>query len=64
MKRPLIFQQISGQYADAEEMVKARDGACPMGRMGTAWDIAKAPLFLAPDEAPTSPASALRSTVA
>ena len=41
------FQQISGQYAGIKEMVKARDAACPMGRMGTARDIAKAALFLA-----------------
>lgn len=51
MSTPLIFQQISGQYRNAEEMVKARDAACPMGRMGTAWDVAKAALFLASDEA-------------
>jgi NAD(P)-dependent dehydrogenase (short-subunit alcohol dehydrogenase family) len=51
MNTPLIFQQISGQYANAEEMVKARDAACPMGRMGTAWDVAKAALFLASDDA-------------
>ncbi|MDP4022979.1 glucose 1-dehydrogenase [Methylobacterium sp. NEAU 140] len=51
MNTPLIHQQISGQYADAEEMVRARDAACPTGRMGTAWDIAKAALFLASDEA-------------
>lgn len=51
MNTPLIFQQISGQYANAEEMVKAHDAACPMGRMGTAWDIAKAALFLASDDA-------------
>ena len=51
MNTPLIFQQISGQYENAEEMVKARDAACPMGRMGTAWDIAKAALFLASDDA-------------
>jgi NAD(P)-dependent dehydrogenase (short-subunit alcohol dehydrogenase family) len=51
MNTPLIFQQISGQYATAEEMVAARDAACPMGRMGTAWDIAHAALFLASDEA-------------
>src|SRR3954466_14481836 len=25
--------------------------ACPMGRMGTAWDVAKAALFLASDDA-------------
>jgi NAD(P)-dependent dehydrogenase (short-subunit alcohol dehydrogenase family) len=51
MNTPLIHQQISGQYADAGEMVRARDAACPMGRMGTAWDVARAALFLASDEA-------------
>ena len=51
MNTPLIYQQISGQYADAAAMVAARDAACPTGRMGTAWDIAKAALFLASDEA-------------
>ncbi|MFE1598415.1 SDR family NAD(P)-dependent oxidoreductase [Methylobacterium sp. ID0610] len=51
MNTPLIFRQIAGQYADAEEMVRARDAACPMGRMGTAWDVANAALFLASDEA-------------
>ena len=51
MNTPLIHQQISGQYKDADEMVRARDAACPMGRMGTAWDIARAALFLASDEA-------------
>ena len=51
MNTPLIYQQISGQYADAAAMAKARDEACPMGRMGTGWDIAKAAVFLASDEA-------------
>ena len=51
MNTPLIFQQISGQYATPEEMVAARDAACPSGKMGTAWDIAHAALFLASDEA-------------
>lgn len=51
MNTPLIHQQISGQYADAAAMVKARNEACPMGRMGTAWDIASAAVFLASDEA-------------
>jgi NAD(P)-dependent dehydrogenase (short-subunit alcohol dehydrogenase family) len=51
MNTPLIHQQISGQYTDAEDMVRARDAACPMGRMGTAWDVARAALFLASDDA-------------
>jgi NAD(P)-dependent dehydrogenase (short-subunit alcohol dehydrogenase family) len=51
MNTPLIFQQISDQYANAAEMVAARDAACPTGRMGTAWDVAHAALFLASDEA-------------
>ena len=34
MNTPLIFQPISGQYENAEEMVKARDAACPMGADG------------------------------
>jgi NAD(P)-dependent dehydrogenase (short-subunit alcohol dehydrogenase family) len=51
MNTPLIHQQISGQYKDPDDMVRARDAACPMGRMGTAWDVAQAALFLASDEA-------------
>jgi NAD(P)-dependent dehydrogenase (short-subunit alcohol dehydrogenase family) len=50
MNTPLIYQQISGQYAEADAMVKARDAACPTGKMGTAWDVAKAALFLASDD--------------
>jgi len=48
---PLIYRQISGQYASVEEMVKARNAAVPVGRMGTAWDVANAAVFLASDEA-------------
>jgi NAD(P)-dependent dehydrogenase (short-subunit alcohol dehydrogenase family) len=48
MDTPLIYQQISGQYATPEEMVQARHEATPMGRMGTGWDAA---VFLASDEA-------------
>jgi NAD(P)-dependent dehydrogenase (short-subunit alcohol dehydrogenase family) len=47
---PLIYRQIAGQYESPEAMVKARDAACPMGRMGTPWEIANAALFLASDE--------------
>jgi len=51
MNTPMIHQQIAGQYADAGDMVRARDAACPMGRMGTGWDVAHAAVFLASDEA-------------
>ena len=48
---PLIYRQISGQYASVEAMVAARNAMVPMGRMGTAWDVAAAAVFLASDEA-------------
>jgi hypothetical protein len=48
---PLIYKQISSQYASAEEMVAARARAVPLGRMGSAWDVAKAAAFLASDDA-------------
>jgi NAD(P)-dependent dehydrogenase (short-subunit alcohol dehydrogenase family) len=51
MNTPLIYKQIGGQYKSTAEMVAARDAACPMGRMGTGWEVANAALFLASDEA-------------
>jgi NAD(P)-dependent dehydrogenase (short-subunit alcohol dehydrogenase family) len=51
MDTPLIYQQITGQYASQDDMVKARHEATPMGRMGTGWDVANAAVFLASDEA-------------
>ena len=51
MNTPLIHQQIAGSYADATAMVAARDAKSPTGRMGDAWDVAHAALFLASDEA-------------
>ena len=51
MNTPLIHQQIAGQYADPDDMVRQRDAACPMGRMGTGWDVAHASVFLASDAA-------------
>ncbi|MBO9677894.1 MAG: SDR family oxidoreductase [Acidovorax sp.] len=48
---PLIHQQIAGQFASTEDMLRARHAASPMGRMGEAWDVAYAALFLASDEA-------------
>ena len=51
MDTPHIYKGISGQYASSDEMVKQRAAQCPMGRMGTGWDIAKAAAFLASDDA-------------
>jgi NAD(P)-dependent dehydrogenase (short-subunit alcohol dehydrogenase family) len=51
MDTPLIYKQIVGQFRDTEEMIRSRNAASPMGRMGTAWDVAHAALFLASDEA-------------
>jgi NAD(P)-dependent dehydrogenase (short-subunit alcohol dehydrogenase family) len=48
---PLIHSQIAGQYASSDEMIRERNKLTPMGRMGTAWDIAKAAVFLASDDA-------------
>ncbi len=51
MDTPLIYKQIAGEFSSIDEMLKARNAASPMGRMGDAWDIANASLFLASDEA-------------
>ena len=51
MDTPLIHTQIAGEYESAEAMVAARNAASPIGRMGDAWDVAYAALFLASDEA-------------
>jgi hypothetical protein len=48
---PLIYRQIADRYASTEEMTAARARAVPLGRMGTAWDVAKAAAFLASDDA-------------
>lgn len=51
MDTPHIYQQIAGFYGSAAEMVAARNQLSPTGRMGTAWDVAHAAVFLASDEA-------------
>ena len=66
MKTPMVEKSagLAAQYGqgDVEEMWKARDAQCPMGHMGDAWDVAYACLYLASDEANTSPASSWSST--
>ena len=51
MDTPLIHQQITGAYQSTEAMLEERHAASPTGRMGTAWDVANAAVFLASDEA-------------
>ena len=51
MDTPLIYAQIAGQYKSVAEMQAARHAATPPGRMGTAWDVAHAAVFLASDDA-------------
>ncbi len=44
---------LSKAYAegDVAEMIRIRNAQCPTGKMGDAWDVAYAALFLASDEA-------------
>ena len=51
MDTPHIYQQISGFYQSRDEMVAARNKLSPTGRMGDAWDVAHAAVFLASDDA-------------
>ncbi len=51
MDTPMIHQQITVAYDSDAEMVRQRNEATPMGKMGTGWDIANAAVFLASDEA-------------
>ena len=51
MDTPMIYAQLAGRYASAEAMVAARGRMVPLGRMGDAWDVAAAAVFLASDEA-------------
>jgi NAD(P)-dependent dehydrogenase (short-subunit alcohol dehydrogenase family) len=55
IKTPMV-ESVSGiadaySSADVEQMWRKRDRQVPMGRMGEAWDVAHAALFLASDRA-------------
>jgi NAD(P)-dependent dehydrogenase (short-subunit alcohol dehydrogenase family) len=53
MHTPLVEYRLVQQTGvnDAQALVAARHASVPMGRMGDAWDVANAVLFLASDEA-------------
>ncbi|MCP5179139.1 MAG: SDR family oxidoreductase [Pseudomonadales bacterium] len=52
MNTPMAIEGYVAQGADRAELIARRDAAVPLGgRMGTAWDVANAALFLASDEA-------------
>ena len=53
MNTPMIVESLKNVYAggDVKKMIKIRDALCPMKKMGDAWDVAYAALFLASDEA-------------
>ena len=52
LNTPMIVEPLKDAYAegDVEEMVRLRDAQCPTGKMGDAWDVAYAALFLASEE--------------
>ncbi len=53
MNTPMIVDPLKDAYADGDvdRMIALRDDQCPTGRMGDAWDVAYAALYLASDEA-------------
>jgi NAD(P)-dependent dehydrogenase (short-subunit alcohol dehydrogenase family) len=53
MHTPLVEYRLARTVAgnDAVALIASRNARTPMGRMGTAWDVAHAVLFLASDEA-------------
>lgn len=53
MDTPMVEHRLAGERSggDVEALRRRRNSQPPMGRMGTAWDVAHAALFLASDEA-------------
>ena len=52
MNTPMIVKPLAGAYGgDVDKMLAARAAQCPTGKMGDAWDVAYAALYLASDEA-------------
>jgi len=53
MNTPMIREPLKKFYAggDIDKMIEIRNQQCPMKKMGDAWDVAYAAIFLASDEA-------------
>jgi len=52
MTTPMAIEGISAARGiSREQLIAERDRQVPLGKMGTAWDVAAAALFLASDEA-------------
>jgi len=53
MFTPLVTERLAGSQSggDAEALIARRHARPPLGRMGDAWDVAYAALYLASDEA-------------
>lgn len=51
MNTPMIVEPFKHAYDSVDDMIAKRDAMVPMGKMGTAWDVAHASLFLASDDA-------------
>lgn len=53
MNTPMIVEPLKEAYGggDVEKMIEIRNNQCPTKKMGDAWDVAYAALFLASDEA-------------
>ncbi|CAO3383289.1 SDR family NAD(P)-dependent oxidoreductase [Azospirillum argentinense] len=50
MNTPMIVEPLAKFYGDVDAMVAQRDAMCPTGKMGDAWDVAHAALYLACDD--------------
>jgi NAD(P)-dependent dehydrogenase (short-subunit alcohol dehydrogenase family) len=49
---PMVTAQLAAAYAGSiDDARAARARQCPMGRLGDAWDVAYAAVYLASDEA-------------
>jgi NAD(P)-dependent dehydrogenase (short-subunit alcohol dehydrogenase family) len=52
MDTPMIREPLKGRSrAERDRVIESRHAASPTGKMGTAWDVAYAALYLASDEA-------------